>query len=394
MNGVTEELRYIIHLDMDAFYASVEVLDNPDLRGKPVIVGGIGHRGVVSAASYEAREFGVHSAQPIVTARKLCPHGVYLPVRMRRYKAVSDRIFEVFRRYTPLVEPLSLDEAFLDVTGSLRLFGPAEAIAREIKQLVKKEIGLTVSAGVAPSKLVAKIASDLEKPDGLTVVPADQVESFLARLPISRLWGVGRATRKALGLLGVETIGDMARLGPDLLERKFGEHGRQLALLTRGIDGREVSPHREVKSIGAEETFPKDITSLQQSRKELLWLVTRAARRMRRKGFLTRTITLKVKYSDFRQTTRAETIGNPTDEDRIIFQAIERLLEKTSVGKTPVRLLGVSLSGLGLEGEGVQGSLFDDPEDVEKGRDLDRAADKIVEKYGDKALVPATLLGD
>ena len=389
----TEE-RHIIHLDMDAFYASVEVLDNPDLKGKPVIVGGIGHRGVVSAASYEAREFGVHSAQPIVTARKLCPHGVYLPVRMARYKAVSDRIFEIFLRYTPLVEPLSLDEAFLDVTGSLRLFGPAETIARQIKQLVKSELGLTVSAGVAPSKLVAKIASDLEKPDGLTVVPADQVESFLARLPISRLWGVGRTTQKALSLLGVETIGDMALLGPDLLERKFGEHGRQLALLTRGIDGREVSPDREVKSIGAEETFPQDVTSLQQSRKELLWLVTRASRRLRRKGFLARTITLKVKYADFRQITRAETIGVPTDEARLIFQAVERLLEKTGVGSTPVRLLGVALSGLSMEGEEVQGELFHDAVDSDKRRGLDKAADKIVEKYGDKALLPATLLGD
>ena len=232
---LTLSKRNIIHLDMDAFYASVEVLDNPQLLGQPVIVGGVGLRGVVSAASYEARKFGVHSAQPIVTARRLCPRGIYLPVRMFRYQEVSRQIFEIFRRYTPLVEPLSLDEAFLDVTASTALFGSPMTMAGEIKHLVREEVGLTVSAGVAPTKMAAKIASDLDKPDGLTIVPEDGVREFLDPLPISRLWGVGRATRNNMKLLGVETIGDLARLPEELLRRKFGTYGRQLWHLARGL---------------------------------------------------------------------------------------------------------------------------------------------------------------
>ncbi|MEW5722078.1 MAG: DNA polymerase IV [Thermodesulfobacteriota bacterium] len=388
--------RDIIHLDMDAFYASVEVLDNPDLRGRPVIVGGTRGRGVVSAASYEAREFGVHSAQPVATARRLCPHGVFLPVRMKRYKQVSDHIFEIFRRFTPLVEPLSLDEAFLDVTGSRRLFGGPVEIAEEIRRLVREEIGLTVSAGVAPSKMVAKIASDMNKPDGLTVVPPGRVREFLDGLPIGRLWGVGRATRKALGLLGVETFGDLARIPAEVLERKFGRHGVQLAWLARGVDDREVEPDREVKSIGAEETMLEDITRPDQARRELLWLATRVTRRLRRHGFFCRTVTLKVKYSDFRLVTRAETLPRATDEAREVYQTVRRLLSKTMAGREPVRLLGISLSGLLVEGEERQGSLFEvmEEEKRDKVRDLDRALDRISEKYGEKCVLPATLFED
>ena len=242
----------IIHLDMDAFYAAVEILDNPDLKGKPVIVGGSKKRGVVSSACYEARRFGIHSAQPVSTAVRLCPHGVFLPVRMWRYKEFSRQIFALFYRFTPLVEPLSLDEAFLDVTGSTRLFGPPEAIARKIKQQVVKKTGLTVSAGVAPSKFVAKIASDMQKPDGLTVVPEGQVKEFLEPLPIEKLWGVGRATRKILSHLGVGTIGSLADLPVELLARKLGKQGIHLYSLARGLDDREVEPERGVKSIGHE----------------------------------------------------------------------------------------------------------------------------------------------
>ena len=225
----------IIHLDMDAFYAAVEVLDNPSLKGKPVIVGGSKKRGVVSSASYEAREFGVHSAQPMATAMRLCPKGIFLPVRMSRYKEVSEQIFEIFCRFTPLVEPLSVDEAFLDVTGSIGLFGPSEEVAKMIKRAVVEEIGITVSAGVATSKFVAKIASDLGKPDGLTVVAEDNVRAFLEPLPIDKLWGVGKATQKALALLGVQTIGDLSRLPLDLLERNFGRRfiTRLLSVLER-----------------------------------------------------------------------------------------------------------------------------------------------------------------
>ena len=385
--------RDILHLDMDAFYASVEVLDNPELRGQPVIVGGTSNRGVVSAASYEAREFGVHSALPIVTARRRCPHGVFLPVRMWRYVEMSEIIFSIFRRFTPLVEPLSLDEAFLDVTGSRRLFGTPVEIAAEIKRLVKSQTGLTVSAGSAPTKFVAKIASDLQKPDGLTVVEPGKVCEFLHPLPIGRLWGVGRATQKALALLGVETIGDLARIPEEVLTRRFGEHGRHLSLLSRGIDDRDVHPDHEIKSLGAEDTYPEDVTRVDAAKKELLWLATRVSRRLRRKGFTARTITLKVKYSDFKQVTRAVTLGRATDEAREIYQAACGLLPETAVGKRPVRLLGISLSKLGLWAEdSAQPSLFPDNPGNERGRRLDRAMDAISDKYGAKAILPATLV--
>ena len=252
----------IIHLDMDAFYAAVEVLDNPTLRGKPVIVGGGKERGVVSSASYEARKFGVHSAQPIATAMRLCRHGIFLPVRMRRYKEVSQRIFEIFHRFSPLVEPLSLDEAFVDITGSIRLFGPPEEIASKIKQQVVTETGLKVSAGVAPSKFVAKIASDIQKPDGFTIVPQRKIKDFLNPLPIDKLWGVGKATRETLSHLGVKTIGDLGRLPSELLVRRLGKQGIHLHLLAQGIDDREVETERGVKSVGHEETYAADIRDM------------------------------------------------------------------------------------------------------------------------------------
>jgi DNA polymerase-4 len=377
---------------MDAFYASVEVLDDPSLAGRPVIVGGTGDRGVVSAASYEAREYGVHSAQPTFTARRLCPHGLFLPVRMSRYQQMSARIFDIFKRFTPLVEPLSLDEAFLDVTGTERLFGPPADLADRIKRLVKTETGLTVSAGVAPTKMAAKIASDLEKPDGLTVVPPSEVGPFLGRLPIPKLWGVGRATRKTLQMLGVETIGDLARMDIDFMERKLGSSGRQLVLLARGEDDRAVSPSRTVKSIGAEDTFGQDVTDVEKASAELLRLTVRASRRLRAKGFLCRTVTLKVKYSDFKQITRAESLARPTDEIKVIHTALKNLLPQTAVGRRPVRLLGVSLSGLTVENESGQYSWLDGMAESSRGRDLDRALDRIAEKYGDRAVVAATLL--
>jgi DNA polymerase IV len=384
--------RTIIHLDMDAFYASVEVLDNPRLNGLPVIVGGAGDRGVVSAASYEARRFGVHSAQPMVTARRLCPQGVYLPVRMKRYQQVSSRIFEIFRRYTPLVEPLSLDEAFLDVTGTSRLFGSPVQIAVDIRRLVKEEIGLTVSAGVAPSKLVAKIASDMDKPDGLTVVPENGVRAFLDPLPIGKLWGVGRVTRKTLERFGVGTIGDLARLDPGLLERRVGVHGLDLIRLAGGEDDRAVHAERETKSIGAEETYARDIHRMDEARREILRLAARVSRRTRQHGFVCRTITLKVKYSDFKQITRTVTLHEPTDEARVIHRKACDLLTQTAVGRRPVRLLGISLSRLSGVDEQCQPGLFDWIDGQPKARNLNRALDSIADKYGEEALVPATLM--
>jgi len=377
---------------MDAFYAAVEVLDNPALQGKPIIVGGGKERGVVSSASYEARKFGVHSAQPIATAMRLCPQGVFLPVRMARYREISDRVFSIFHRFTPLVEPLSIDEAFLDVTGSLRIFGKPEEIVHKIKKAIKEEIGLTVSAGIAPLKFIAKIASDLNKPDGLTIVLPEQVHEFLESLPIEKLWGVGKTTQKALALLNVRTIGDLSRIPLEVLEAKFGKHGTHLHLLSMGIDDREVETEREVKSIGHEETYAEDISSIDAVKKEILSLSGRVARRLRQEGFAGKTVTLKIKYHDFVQITRSVTLPESTDDGREIFRQCLLLLKKTEAGKRPIRLVGVSLSHLGSSAEKRQRTLFDNGPSHEKCRKLNYALDAIQEKFGDDSIVPGTLL--
>src|SRR3972149_943377 len=403
--------REIIHLDLDAFYASVEMLDNPEIAGKPVIVGGGGKRGVVTAASYEARKFGVHSAQPVATARRLCPDGVFLPVRMGRYKEMSDRVFEIFRRFSPLVEALSIDEAFLDVTGTERLFGGALEVARKIKEVVASETGLTVSAGVAASKFVAKIASDMNKPDGLTVVPRGKEKEFLGPLPVGKLWGVGKVTETALHRMGVRTIGDLASVPAETLRKKFGEHGPHLHRLANGIDDREVEPEHEVKSIGHEDTYDEDIRDREAIGKEPLSPSHRVAWRLRRKGFRGRTVTLKVKYNNFTQVTRAATLSDPTDDGATIYRTVIPLLNKTEAGRRPVRLLGISVSHFGekrfpreewgqipLFGQrpeprppSSRGTTARDPARTAK---LNEAVDRIREKYGERGIRPGTLAGD
>ena len=382
----------IIHLDMDAFYPAVEALDNPALKGRPVIVGGTPKRGVVSSASYEAREFGVHSAQPIATAVRLCPDGIFLPVRMKRYKEVSEQVFKIFHRFTPLVEPLSIDEAFLDVTGSTHLFGDPIKIAKTIKQTVVKETGLTISAGVAPSKFVAKIASDMEKPDGLTVVRPDRVREFLDPLPIKKMWGVGKATQETLGRLNVRTFKDLTRVPVKILERRFGIHGLKMHLLSMGIDERAVVPDQDVKSVGHEETFSDDISDIGPAKKELLSLANKVARRMRQKKTTGRTITLKVKYDDFVQITRSATLPKPTDDGPEIYSIACSLLEKTDAGKRPVRLLGISLSKLSFPASENQLTLFDQDGSSQKRKNLNSALDSVYDKHGDNIIGPGTLL--
>jgi DNA polymerase-4 len=379
---------------MDAFYASVEQLDNPELKGKPVIVGGSSMRGVVSAASYEARKFKIHSAMPIAQAMKLCPHGFFLPVRMKRYKEVSLQVFSIFQKYTPLVEPLSLDEAFLDVTGSRKLFGTAEDIARQIRKEVRDEIGLTISAGVAASKLVAKIASDINKPDGLTIVPVGREAEFLAPLPIKRLWGVGRKTQEILALLGVHTIGDIASLSEKLLEQKFGQHGISLRYKALGLDNRDVEIEHETKSVGHEFTFDTDMVELENIRRELLELAVMVAKRLRRYQLQGKTITLKVKYHDFKQITRSSTIKQHIADSKKIYQEVIRLLQKTDAGQKPIRLLGISVSGLKVESSSRQKFLFQDMRSNEKRREINKALDEIQEKFGATAILPGRLLGD
>ena len=384
----------IIHLDMDAFYPAVEVLDNPELKGKPVIVGGTKGRGVVSSASYEARKFGVHSAQPMATAVRLCPHGIFLPVRMSRYAELSDQIFEIFHRFTPLVEPLSIDEAFLDVTGSTRLFGSPVEIAKKIKQLVRQETGLTVSAGVAPSKFVAKIASDINKPDGLTVVSPDRVREFLDPLPISKMWGVGKVTQEALSRIGIHTFRDLSRVSVETLEKKFGKYGSKMRELSMGIDERDVVTQQEAKSIGNEETYDVDVLGVDPARKELLALAGKVARRLRLEGVEGRTITLKVKYSDFVLITRSATLNNFTNDGTVIYQTACGLLDKTETGKRPVRLLGISVSQLSARGSEEQLSLFGPVRADRKRKDLNTALDSLQDRFGENIVRPGTLIDE
>lgn len=403
-------MRSILHLDLDAFYASVEVLDRPELRGKPVIVGGDERRGVVAAASYEARKFGVHSAMPTATAKRLCPKGVFLTVRMSRYAEMSDAVFAVYRRFTPLVEPLSIDEAFLDVTGCERLFGSAEEVARKIKAAVWEETGLTVSAGVASNKFLAKIASDLGKPDGLTVVRPGGEREFLDPLPVEKMWGVGKVTGETLRGRGIRTIEDLRRASRESLVRAFGAHGEHMHELARGIDDRRVETEREAKSVGHEDTFDHDLRDPGAMRRELLSLSDRVSSRLRRGGVKGKTVTLKVKYRDFVQVTRAITLSDPTDDGGTIYRCALDLLLDTEAGARAVRLLGISVSKLG-QAAGVrkkdrmeQLGLFGRPRagvpdppkrvDPEKKEKLNRAVDRIREKFGPKGILPGALPQD
>jgi DNA polymerase-4 len=390
--------RTILHLDLDAFYASVEQLDDPSLRGRPVIVGGPSHRGVVCAASYEARRFGVRSAMPTARARKLCPDGVFLPPRFDRYGALSDRVFGIYRRYTPLVEPLSLDEAFLDVSASRALHGAGRDIAGAIKREVRAECGLAVSAGIAEVKLAAKIATDLGKPDGLVEVPVGGVAEFLAPLPAARLWGVGHVTEEALRRIGVATIGDIARTPDAALAAAVGSrHARDLRALARGEDPREVVPDEAAKSIGAEDTFGENLADLPALERELLAQAARVGRRLRAAGMAGRVVTLKVKYADFTLITRRATLERPTDDDRAVFDAARALLARVELAR-PVRLTGISVSGFAGDTDRAQLDLFGqasapEPADGGKRRALNAALDRLADRFGEGTVVPADLAG-
>jgi DNA polymerase-4 len=352
---------------------------------------------VVAAASYEARRFGVRSAMPTARARRLCPEGAFVPPRFERYGELSRRVFEIYRRYTPLVEPLSLDEAFLDVTESRALHGSGRDIATAVKREVRAETGLTVSAGVADVKMVAKIASDLGKPDGLVVVPEGGVAAFLAPLPVGRLWGVGEVTERALRRLGIATVGELARFPEAVLAERFGTHGRHMHALARGEDPRPVVPDEAAKSIGAEDTFEEDLTGMEALWPRLLDQVERVARRLRAAGERGRTVTLKLKYSDFTLVTRRCTLPEPTDDARAIAEAVRLDLARADLSRS-VRLTGVAVSGFEGQGraEGDQLGLFE-PRRAPRGRGrrdrLNAALDAIAGRHGGDAVRPATLLG-
>jgi DNA polymerase-4 len=385
-------MRAILHADMDAFYASVEQRDRPELRGRPVIVGGTGRRGVVSAASYEARRFGVHSAMPTLRARALCPQGVFLAGDMRRYARESRRIFEIFQRFTPLVEGLSLDEAFLDVSGTERLFGPPALLGRRLREAVRAETGLAVSVGIGPVKLVAKIASDLAKPDGLLEVPQGGVREFLAPLPVGRLWGVGPVAQERLAAQGVRSVGDLLRADPAWVERELGAFGQGLARLARGEDLREVEPWREPVSYSEENTFDADVSDPLLLHETLVAHAEAVARRLRRDGLVARTVVLKWKLSRRRAAgprgyplrTRRRTLPEPSDDGALLSRAARELLDGARLSE-PVRLLGVGVTNLRPAGEG-QLDLFSPSRERSRSAKLNRALDDIQDRFGASAI--------
>jgi DNA polymerase-4 len=377
-------LKTILHVDMDAFYASVEQRDDPALRGKPVIVGGRSRRGVVLAASYEVRPFGVRSAMPMAEALRRAPHAIVVPPRRDAYAQASEAAFAVFHRYTPLVEPLSLDEAFLDVTGSQSLFGDGETIARAIKETVKGELSLTASAGVAPSKFVAKIASDLRKPDGLVVVRPDEVASFLRPLPIERMWGVGPKTAPKMRELGLQTLGDLADASEEKLERLLGSWGSQAGRLARGEDERDVVPDGTARSIGAEETYEEDLVGVEAIGATLLDHASRVARRLVRAELRARTVVVKIKYADFSIRSRSLTLPEAVQDTDAIHRAALECLSRVPLQQRRVRLTGVSVSG--IEAGPAAPTLFRDAA-ADKRRALEQVTTRIADRFQDEGAV-------
>jgi DNA polymerase-4 len=381
----------VLHVDMDAFYASVELRARPDLRGKPVIVGGGGSRGVVLSATYEARRFGVHSAMPMTRARRLCPHAVVLPPHHDTYVDVSGGVMEIFRSITPLVEPLALDEAFLDVGGARRRLGRAAAIGELIRARVADEQGITCSVGVASTKFVAKLASTRCKPDGLLVVPRDEVVPFLHPLPVSALWGVGERTEEALSRLGLRTVGDVANTPLATLQRALGPaSGAHLSALAWGRDDREVVPHEPDRSIGAEETFARDVDDPDVVRRELLRLAERTAIRLRAAATQGRTVTIKVRFADFTTITRARTLRETTDVAREIYLTACSLYDALGLERARIRLVGVRVEGL-IDSQQQPRQLLLGERDRGR-RDAERAADRAVRRFGRGVVRPGSLV--
>ncbi|MGD8375548.1 MAG: DNA polymerase IV [Acidobacteriota bacterium] len=384
--------RVILHLDMDAFYAAVEVREDPSLAGRPLIIGHRGRRGVVSTCSYEARRFGVHSAMPSVTAERLCPDAVWRPGRMGLYVEVSRRIKKILRDSSPLVEPLSIDEAFLDLTGIARDLEGGSAIARRLKDRIRDEERLTASVGVAPNKFLAKLASDLEKPDGLVVFPLEAVPTRLWPMDVERLWGVGPKTAARLHGHRWHRVGDLANASLGLLEERLGPGlAAHLHALAHGRDERRVQPEHEAKSISEERTYGMDLTDPDAIDRALLARAEGVARDLRRQGLVARTVHIKVRTGDFTTWTRARTLPEPTDlAEGIVAAARGLFAERIDLGRKGVRLLGVGVSGLEPPGRG-QGILFQDPAE-ERARKLSRAADAVRERFGADAIQRARLL--
>ena len=374
--------RAILHIDMDAFYASVEQRDNPELKGKPVIIGGKTGRGVVSTASYEARKYGVRSAMPITEAIRKCPEGIYILPNIPKYRAVSAQIMDIFHRYTPDVEAISLDEAFVDVTGSQKLFGTAEFIGREIKRSIYEELQLTASVGLAYNKFLAKIASDLDKPDGFYIVTPDDLEQKIWPLSIRRMMGVGAKTADLLERMGIKTIGQLAQMDRGLLEHILGKAGVQMHELANGIDSRKVESVREAKSFGRETTFPTDIKEKYLLETVLFTLTDDVCHSLRMHGVKGRTVSIKIRYPDFKSITRAVTLEQYTSSFEPIYDIVKQLMDRNYKDGAPVRLIGVTVSNLKQENEIMeQQDLFTDHK-TEKVNALNQVMDQINGKYG------------
>ena len=376
----SEHQRWIMHVDMDAFYASVEILDNPNLKGLPVIVGGRSARGVVSTCSYEARKFGVHSAMPLFEARRLCPHGVYLPVRPHRYAEMSGKIMAIFRETSPLVEQLSIDEAFLDLTGMERL-GGAETIAHQVQDRIQEELKLSASVGLAPNKFLAKLASDMDKPHGFVKITPGEAEAMLAPMPVTKIFGIGRSAEDKLKQFGIEKIGQLASADVTILRKVFGINAEQVKRLALGLDDRPVVNEEEAKSIGKENTFDYDLTDFESCRDEVLDLSGQVGWRLRRENLAGHTVTLKVKFADFHTITRSSTGDRLIAWDEDIFSLAEQMLRKINV-KPGVRLLGVSVSSLFRpEDEPVLGFAED-----ERMQRRNQAIDSLKSKFGENII--------
>lgn len=381
----------ILHVDMDAFFVSVELLERPDLVGKPVAVGGSSDRSIISSASYEARARGVHSAMSVVKAKQLCPELVLLPVGMSNYSAMSRRVMEVFTEFTPLVEPLSIDEAFLDVTGAQRLLGTPREIAFAIRQRILDQLGLPCSVGIASTKFVAKLASQRAKPNGVLEIEPEHTLEFLHALPISAMWGVGRVTEEKLAGRGIETVGELAAYPVDKLKRAVGEaSAHRLHQLANGHDVRSVETDRVTKSVGNEVTFDRDLVDPTPLLRELLFLSHKVSARLRAKGVKGRTVALKVKFADFSIITRSHTLVEPTDSSQRIYETVTELFEQAELKGRPVRLIGVRLEHL-VDVDSVDAALWID-EDDSQWQAIDKASDALRSKFGKNAVTPARLI--